>query len=155
MFEYSEPNLTVGHNDIGITVVLAKPIDIEKPLLEVSLEGAKAIAANQQVIKGEHLTKLPRRIYREIDALKPETGSNYWTSKHFLLGYAPLEYEGSVYGGDGNSEVLVRAVPYLRIGYRGLLAFCANERKLLLEELNRLQKGPSLWHFNTLQAEDC
>lgn len=137
MFEYHGNNLTVDADGVSVTVALATAVNIEKPIAEIDLERAVVVEAHQSVVRGGNIPST-------LDFSMVEPKKHFYTEKHFLKGYAPLDYIGETYGGDGNEEVLARAIPYLEMGFRGLLAFCTDEKKLLMLELERLRERAGL-----------
>jgi hypothetical protein len=133
MFEYHGNNLTVDADGVFVKVALAEPLDIEKPLTELDLTTGEVKAVGQVVVSRDCLP--PHTDESEEEKDRSPDGYHY-----FINGYIPSDWHDGVdYEGWGNEEVIARAVPFLELGVKGLMAFCSQESQILkqwLEEAN-------------------
>jgi hypothetical protein len=150
MFEYHEPNLKVDAAGVSVTVRLAEPLDIEKPLADLDLTTTRPIYAEQEVVTTWDIAELEQDLDGNQDRAEIDEEDDWgrdefrWMRGHPIKGFNPKGWEPREYDhdehpehyevdGDGNETVLERAVPYLELGVKGLLAWCAKEGQELAE----------------------
>ncbi len=136
MFEYHGSNLTVDADGVNVTVALAEPLDIEKPLAELNLITSEVTAVSQFVVSRNDLPP-----YADNEPEEDAPSDDY----HFINGYTSSDWSDGVdYEGEGNAEVIARAVPFLELGVKGLMTFCSQESQVLeqwLEEAHVRSDG--------------
>ena len=135
VFEYHGNRFTADTDGVSVTVALAEPLDIEKPLADLDLADAEVVEAEQWIVDQCEIHNY------EPSAANNDTGDERdglgnRKSDYFVHGYVPCCHD---YGspddqmeGYGGEEVFARAVPYLELGIKGLLAFCSNESQDLI-----------------------
>lgn len=129
MFEYHGNNLKIDTDGVYVTVALAEPLDIEKPLADLDLTTSKVEAVSQFVISRDELPPY-------MDARSEDDEAKPSNDYHFFNGYTSSSWsEGIDYEGEGNAEVIARAVPFLELGVKGLMAFCSQESQVLRQWL--------------------
>jgi hypothetical protein len=93
MFEYHEPNLKVDAAGVSVTVRLAEPLDIEKPLADLDLTTTRPIYAEQEVVTTWDIAELEQDLDGNQDRAEIDEEDDWgrdefrWMRGHPIKGF--------------------------------------------------------------------